>query len=56
MSYKIEKASWGMTLIGLAIVGGGYFIGGALRTGAFGFGLAFIVLGLFDMLRPKVNE
>ncbi len=56
MSYKIQKTSWGMILIGLAAVLVGYFLDGVLRTGAFGFGVAFIVMGLFDMLRPKVNE
>ncbi len=56
MGVNIEKTSWGMILIGLAFVAGGYIIEGTLGIGAFGFGLAFIVLGLFDMLRPKVNE
>ena len=56
MSVKIEKTSWSIALAGLLIVGVGYLTGGALRWGAFGFGLAFILLGLYDMLRPKVNE
>jgi len=56
MGVKIETTSWAMALAGVAIVGLGYIIGGTLGTGAFGFGIAFIVLGLFDMVRPKVND
>ena len=56
MGVKIETTSWVLALIGLVVVGIGYMMSGVLRTGAFGFGIAFIVLGLFDMVRPKVNQ
>lgn len=56
MGVKIARTSWTLTLIGLVVVAGGLLVSGALQSGAYGFGLAFIVLGLFDMLRPKVND
>jgi pantothenate synthetase len=56
MGVKIETTSWVLAFIGVAVVGLGYMMSGALRAGAFGFGIAFIVLGLFDMVRPKVNR
>lgn len=56
MGVKIETTSWVLALTGLVVVGIGFMMSEALRTGAFGFGIAFILLGLFDMLRPKVNQ
>lgn len=56
MGVKIETTSWVLALIGVTVVGIGFMLSGVLRTGAFGFGIAFIALGLFDMIRPKVNN
>ncbi len=56
MGVKIETTSWVISLIGLVIVGIGFILGGGLGNLAFGFGIAFIVFGLFDMVRPKVNN
>lgn len=45
-----------VTGLGAAVTGvGATMLGGPIATGAIGFGLAHIVLGMADMFRPSVR-
>jgi len=49
--------SWVVTGLGAAVTGvGATMLKGPLRAGVMGFGLAHVVLGMADMLRPSVRR
>lgn len=49
--------SWVVTIVGVIVAAIGYFmLPGELAAGILGFGLAHIVLGLLDMMRPTVRQ
>ena len=52
-----NTTSWIVTILGVIVSAIGYFmLPGEFAAGVLGFGLAHIVLGLLDMLRPTVRE
>lgn len=52
-----NTTSWIVTILGAIVSAIGYFmLPGEFAAGVLGFGLAHIVLGLLDMLRPTVRE
>lgn len=49
--------SWVVTILGVIVSLVGYFmLPGEFAAGVLGFGLAHIVLGLLDMVRPTVRQ
>ncbi|MFB5067423.1 MAG: hypothetical protein GX177_04480 [Firmicutes bacterium] len=49
--------SWIVIIVGVIVTAIGYFmLPGEFAAGVLGFGLAHIVLGFLDMLRPTVRQ
>jgi len=56
VSVNGNTTSWVVTILGVIVTAIGYFmLPGEFAAGVLGFGLAHIVLGLLDMLRPTVR-
>lgn len=56
VSVNGNRTSWVVTIIGVIVTAIGYFmLPGEFAAGVLGFGLAHVVLGLLDMLRPTVR-
>lgn len=54
---KSTTTSWVVTSLGAVVSGlGATMRRSRLGTGILGFGLAHVVLGMLDMLRPTVNK
>lgn len=51
-----KTTSWIVTGVGAVVTGIGYVTGGMIGAGIMGFGLAHVVLGVLDMLRPSVRN
>lgn len=51
-----NTTGWIITGVGTAVTGAGALLGGTMGAGIAGFGLAHIVLGVLDNLRPTVNS
>ncbi len=47
-----KTSSWVVTGLGATVTGIGALVGGRMGAGLTGFGLAHVVLGTLDMLRP----
>ena len=57
VSVNGNTTSWVVTILGVIVTAIGYFmLPGEFAAGVLGFGLAHIVLGLLDMLRPTVRK
>lgn len=52
---KADTTSWVITGVGAGVAGLGRLVGGTLGAGITGFGLAHMVLGQLDRLRPNVR-
>ena len=51
-----NTTSWVVTILGVIVTAIGYFmLPGEFAARVLGFGLAHVVLGLLDMLRPTVR-
>lgn len=50
-----STTSWIIVGIGVVVSLIGWYIAGMTGAGILGFGLAWIVLGILDMLRPAVQ-
>jgi 1,4-dihydroxy-2-naphthoate octaprenyltransferase len=56
VSVNGNTTSWIVTILGVVVTAIGYLmLPGEFAAGVLGFGLAHIVLGLLDMLRPTVR-
>ena len=53
---KGTTTSWTVAGLGVAVTGIGKVVGGPLGAGIMGFGLAHIMLGMLDMMRPTVRD
>lgn len=54
---EAKKTSWTVLGLGTVVTGlGSWLLRGSLRSGVMGFGVAHIVLGALDMLRPTVRR
>ncbi|MCR4426544.1 MAG: hypothetical protein NUW23_10210 [Firmicutes bacterium] len=53
---KGTTTSWIVTGLGAVVSGVGTRMKGRLGSGVVGFGLAHVMLGLLDMLRPSVRR
>jgi hypothetical protein len=55
MSMK-NNTGWIVAGVGAVVTGAGAVIGGTVGAGVAGFGLAHIVLGVLDNMRPTVKN
>ncbi|MEW6523590.1 MAG: hypothetical protein AB1445_08500 [Bacillota bacterium] len=53
---KAQTTSWVVLGLGAAVSAVGLAIPGRLGSGVIGFGVAHVVLGALDMLRPSVRH
>lgn len=51
-----NSTSWVVTGLGTAVTGLGAVVGGRFGAGIVGFGLAHVVLGVLDNLRPVIRD
>lgn len=52
-----KKTSWVVLGLGTAVAAlGSWLLRGRLKSGTVGFGLAHIILGALDMLRPTIRR
>ncbi len=56
MRAKSSTTSLTVAGVGAVVTGAGKLVGGRLGAAISGFGLAHVVLGLLDMLRPTVRQ
>jgi len=50
-----NMTGWLLSGLGLAVLGLGKMIGGRIGAGIYGFGLAHVVLGFLERLRPSMR-
>ncbi|EEG77270.1 hypothetical protein [Dethiobacter alkaliphilus] len=53
---KSSTTSWVITGLGTVVTGIGKMLGGKIGAAIAGFGLAHVVLGMLDRIRPTVRQ